>query len=852
VGHCSLAGLTRRALVSALLLSAACSAAPEPEAPAPSPSPTAPAAGPKATAERITSESQLLGGSLAKGRLGDYRLANAHLAVVIGAEAHGEGYSPYGGGILDAAVPGGVTRFGEILMTFDLQVIRPTELVIVHDGSDGRAAVLEARGVEARLPLLEALLPDYAVGEPRSLAVTVRYTLEPDARVLLVDYELTNTGRETAQILLGVVGFLFGDGAEPFVPGYGYAAPPPGSTAPYYGAVGEDVGYLFGRKSTTLNFLVEYSGILAAQHSGELDIAPGVTKRLGYALVVGPGDLSALQATWREALAPDMTGHITGRVIDGLGRPIAGAAVHATESDARERERDYVTGTRTSTRGTYTLEVTRGRYDVVVSAPGGLVTDAKTVRLDDPMRPIDLEFIVATSGVLEYRVRDEGGRALPAKLTIIKKVGSAARLPARYGEPPSMDGVWRLEHAPHGQGSFALPAGEYEVHVSRGSEYEVQTRTLVVEARSTTTLDVTLARSFETPGWLSTDTHLHAQLSSDSSDAFTFKVAALAAEGIELPISTEHEALGDFGPAIRELGLEDFVQGVVGSEVTTSNIGHVNAFPLEPDLSLPGRGRIEWFGKTPAELFATLRANPGDPIVQVNHPRWLGIGGYFTAMGLDPATGLASDPRFSLDFDTVEIVNTCDIEQIERESLPDWFALLRRGERKVGTGGSDSHHAALGEVGYPRTYLRMPTDSPRTARVDDLRAAFRAGHVSISCGPYVEAKIGEHEVGDDVVVSGGGVDVAVRVLAPSWQDVDTLELLLDGRVVSTTPIPARTTALRLDTTVRVSVPADHDGFLIVRVRGDRPAGPWASHGAPWAITNPFFLDADGTAGWAPR
>ena len=114
---------------------------------------------------------------------------------------------------------------------------------------------------------------------------------------------------------------------------------------------------------------------------------------------------------------------------------------------------------------------------------------------------------------------------------------------------------------------------------------------------------------------MSSDTHLHSQLSSDSSDTFELKVAALAAEHIEIPVSTEHEALGDFGPAIAALGLTQFLKGIVGTEVTTSNIGHFNAFPLEPDLSLPNHGRLEWFGMQPAELFARIRANPGDPIV---------------------------------------------------------------------------------------------------------------------------------------------------------------------------------------------------------------------------------------------
>ena len=46
----------------------------------------------------------------------------------------------------------------------------------------------------------------------------------------------------------------------------------------------------------------------------------------------------------------------------------------------------------------------------------------------------------------------------------------------------------------------------------------------------------------------------------------------------------------------------------------------------------------------------------------------------------------------------------------EAGSMLDWFALLSHGQKKFATGGSDSHHAGVNEVGYPKTYVRMPTD----------------------------------------------------------------------------------------------------------------------------------------------
>jgi hypothetical protein len=344
---------------------------------------------------------------------------------------------------------------------------------------------------------------------------------------------------------------------------------------------------------------------------------------------------------------------------------------------------------------------------------------------------------------------------------------------------------------------------------------------------------------------MATDTHLHAQLSSDSSDEYDLKVRALAAEAVELPISTEHVALGDFGPAIRALDLGAFVQGVIGTEITTSNIGHFNAFPLVPDLSLPGRGRVEWFGKRPDAMFAFIKANPTEPILQVNHPRWTGIGGYFTAMGFDRGTAAGTDPLYSGDFYTIEVVNNCLVAEIERGSMMDWFSLLNHGQRKFATGGSDSHHAGVNEVGYPKTYVRMPTDLPTAARIDDLTSGIRGGRVSVTCGPFLELRSGAAEVGDTLRTPGASVDLDVRAQAPRWMDLDQLEVIVNGQVVKTTTVSSAATPIRFDGTLTVPLPPGRDAWIIVRARGDRPHGPHGGNNPPWGFTNPIFVDGDG-------
>lgn len=827
---------------------AACVATPPDATVVPSPTPTRPTQ--RAFAERISSEAQLIGGPTAKGRLGDFLLANEHVRFVVAAVDHGEGYAPFGGNLLDADVvraPGapGASRFGELILTFDLRVPRPSVVEVVETGVDGGPAIIEARGVEASVPLLEALLPDYAIGGPRSLDVTVRYTLQPGARHVDVDYAFTNVGSTAATITLGIAGLIFGDGAEPYVPGVGFAAPSPGTVAPYYAAVGDAVSYLFVRRRAPLNFLVEYSGILAASHSGGFTLGPGESRRQSYAVLVDDRDLSALQAEYRRALVPDVATPVLGRVTRASGTD--GVVVHATEAAPRDPARDYASRARVDASGAFHLELPAGDYVLTAADADGILAAPRTIRVGTATTT--LELAMPDRATLAYRVRDPEGRALPSKLTVVRRNGTMPSLPRRYGVVPRPMGIHALRFDVDGEGELRLAAGTYDVTISRGSEYTIASASYTLDAGDSERIDATLTRVVDTRGWIASDTHLHAMGSSDSSDAFEAKVAALAAEGVELPVSTEHEALGDFGPAIEALGLRGWLRGVVGTEVTTSNVGHFNAFPLEADLSLPGRGRIDWFGKDMPTLFAMIRANPAGPIIQVNHPRWGMIGGYFDAMRFDAARGASDDPRFSTEFDTVEVVSKCDRATFERTTLTDWLGLLRAGHRRAATGGSDSHIVALDEVGYPKTYVAVPTDAPEDVRLDDVRRAFLEGRVVISCGAFLELTAGDARIGD-LVPGAATLRVRARVAAPAWVDVDAVEILRGDVVVERRALAAGDGdrgVVELD----VPLEAGRDSFVWARAVGDRRMGPHAQQAEVFSFTNPIFVDGDGDGRWAP-
>jgi len=799
-------------------------------------------------------EAALLTGPTAKGRVGDYKLYNDKVAFIIASDsrAGGFGFNPYAGTIVDAdrvhadGEPG-TSTFGEVIVAVDLSVLSPTEIEVVNDGTDGSAARIRVHGAEAPLPLLDVLLSKLLERETHEIDFDVEYVLEPDAEWLQIDYILHNRGKAFVELGAPMSVFMFGDGAQPFLPGYGYVQVDSGSTGSYYGAIADDISYIYGRPDRRLEVVLNRSGIVVGVHGREKQLRGGETFTFSHVLAVGDGDLAATQKLWRRASNVPEPPTLSGEVAYPDGSPVANARVHVL--DAVRVERDYITTTRTDAAGRWQASLPSGTYLVSATLVGHRTTEPVTATVESGNAAMTLQ--MDPPGFIQYAITDDRGQPLPAKLTVKPQQGGVERPPGRFGAGPEPSGVLHTEYNVTGSGRFALPPGDHEVWVSRGGEYTVVEQAVTVAPGATAQVTASLSRVVDTTGWMSTDTHVHAQLSPDSPDLYPFKVSAMVVEGLELPISTEHEAIGDFNPAIKALGLEAWMKGVIGSEITTYTYGHFNAWPLVQDLAAPGNGRIDWYYKDPAETFAAIRANAGKPFIQVNHPRAPAVGGYFSAMGLDPTTATASrDDVWSTDFDGIEVANGCGIGHIENETMPDWFGFLNAGVRKWAVGSTDSHKAGHGQLGYPRTYVAMPTDDPAVAKIDDFSAAMKAGKMIITCGPFFTVTVNGVGVGETATVNGAEVIARVKVQAPPYMDIDTIELVYDGTVVEQIDVPASTDVVRFDGDIPMAVNAGIDSWMIVRVRGGDSHSGWASRRPSYAFSNPIFLDMDGDGTWS--
>lgn len=413
-----------------------------------------------------------------------------------------------------------------------------------------------------------------------------------------------------------------------------------------------------------------------------------------------------------------------------------------------------------------------------------------------------------------------------------------------------------------------LPPGRYRVTATRGPEFGVAQTDLVVEAGETTALEVSVPlRVLETPGWIAADLHVHSGRSFDTSWPVDRQVAAFAAEGAEVLVSTEHDRVFDPGPVVRRLGLDDRIVGLPGVEVTSvaeteevpHTLGHLNAFPLEPTLG-PRGGAPAAEGRRLREVLADERL--GGTLRQLNHPRTAGRaakGAYFTHLGIagepfDPTRELTAEPNRVLveadpetgvrdvDFDAIEGINGEHFESYRRVRA-DWLALLLQGERRTLTANSDSHRASQ-VVAYPRTYVRLDDDEVGSFSTTAFVRALRAGRAFGTTGPIPMVRLGAAEIGDTYVGSTG--DLTVSVAAAPWVPVDELRVYVNGALAARRSIEA-------GDTVAIPLDVERDSFVTVELEGEPDAiyETVAPGFVPFAFTNPIFVDADGDGTWVP-
>jgi hypothetical protein len=768
----------------------------------------------RARAKLVACSEELIGGRLAAGRIGDVLLENDRVRVII--RAAGEGHYLHGsrgGGIVDAAVAGGEDLVKEILPIVDLAAGGSDELVIVEAGNDGPAEVV-VRGPASGLDLIRSALSR----EAPPLIVEHHYRLATGADAVELDtriYDAPGADPEPGPHDLYDAMFV-GGRAQGFVPGHGFID-------------GQIAGELFATAGTSTSYgLVYPAGVPEIQL---IDLA-GIRLALGPSIEIGKpvtrwlvlGDGSVASVTER---AWTLHGDALG-VVTGTTSPDADVTVLAGEA--------AITVARADAAGAFRIAVPPGAYTLQARVRGGEAGAA--VAVDVSAAATEAVVPAGPHATLALAVRDDNSAALPARV-VLDRAGDARRI-----EWVGATGDTRITVAP----------GTWRVAVSRGLEYEAFVASaLAIADGQTVPLAVTLARVIDTAGWISLDTHLHSELSTDSTFPIDDRLRAVAAEGVEVPVSSDHDFIVDYAPIIDELGLGAWLGSLTGTETSSLIWGHANAWPLAADAAKAGAGSPPWHGRSPGEVFAALRGD-GSAIVQVNHPRY-GTSSLFDAIDLDPTTLVArEDPRqlglpagtdlSDLGFDAIEVANALGDEDFD-QVFGDYLAMVAAGHPAVATGSSDSHGPSA-FAGEARTYVWVGAGADDPAAVDPAAIVdgLHARHSIVATCAFATAGIettgGTSLPGDTVDVTNmAQVSLRVRVQAAPWQPLARIRIFQGRQEVRVIALdPQDTAVVRYDAAVTLPTPTAST-FWVVRVEPAGPGDPVLDAPMP-TFTNPVF------------
>ena len=791
---------------------------------------------------------------------GDFVLRNKHLAAVIAAPLATRNANMT------------VKEVGGCLIDLTARPNESDQLSAFFPGARRfayRSAV--ARGDGAEVDLSKTPIVRMTVGEVTVIAepgegrpkVEVTYRLTAESKMLTVVSKFTNTGEKPLLVPL-TDDFRLDHGKEEVVKS------PDGESELYWI---HDLywGQAYGWLADNAKIVANSTTRGAAFQYAMPDDKPSVTIEPGKSFelvrhIAAASHLPELRATVAAARQQTASVPTELTLLDGANRPMPNARVELF----RNGQSWGIVPTDAS--GIARTPFPSGEYEIEVSAFGVPVMRKEQglkIKIAGEASPQRFQFVMANhlTGVLAVKITDSDGQPLPCKVEIIGQ--GESRSPS-FGPETADFAVKNLVYCPLGEAEQELPAGSYEVVVSRGPEFDALFSTLLIQPGKKAALTGKLPRSLQTPGWISTDFHSHSTPSGDNTSSQLGRVVNLVCEHLEFAPCTEHNRIDTYLPHIERLKVGKFIGSCSGMELTGTPLplNHQNAFPLQhKPRTQDGGGPL-----TDADPVAQIERlamwdNRADKLVQINHPD-------FGWMTYDRDGDKKPDDGFQRMFAQMDVIEIHPIHTLltfettylyKNQGKPidnrvfRWLQLLNQGLRLPGVVNTDSHYNFHGSGGL-RNWVQSSTDDPAAVTPLEMVHAAEQGRVIVSNGPYLEVSLSETgkpksvTAGQGLDVKSGKVTLAVRVQCPNWFDIDRVVVLVNGRPHATHDYRKSTNSDRFRSgnvkfDEKLSLALTEDAHLIVVVAGEKPlgkvAGPDWGHQTPAAVSNPIYIDVDG-------
>lgn len=812
-----------------------------------------PALGEMLEVKTIDSVSQRPGGWNGLGTVGDVKLSNGFVDVVIAGIGTQNFLDPNGGSILDLA-PRGQNK-DTVNNIFQVVGLLPRD-----------AAFFTSLEIIDERPNLVAVQVKGTLDSIPSVPIITRYELRPCDRGVRVRTEVLN-GSTNTQTWSLVDGYYWsGRESLPFSPaaGSGFVHPSFGLTTingafkefPFFAAAShssdEQISAIAAVSCTERTLEGFHSDQISAAGLKRQVVPPRgslIFERL-IAVAESKGVDGAID------LAAQVRTQVTGEQFITLSGKVERMGNGAFDA---EREASVLIS-----EGTLTTDVAQripwsqsvpkadGTFSARVPAGKSYVVEAhafgrKQVEREYASVSGDTElgtFVLPATGTLSFRVEDAATTGLidaeiflvPVDETEAAKVvgtlhGRFTTCAPWLGSPAGASPACNRVLVRNGVATADVPVGRFDIYAFHGPYWSLARQTVDVTGGPQNVTFSLTNLGLKPTGTLSADLHIHGAASFDSSLPDMDRVLSFATSNLDVAISTDHDVIHDYGQIVRELGLENRLTTVVGLETTGHIpfmtipgygfplvIGHYNFWPLRYDPSLPRNGgpfdeRVE-----PGQLFErTKNLFTGEPFFELNHP-WADpeFGrdlGFPRAIYMDLNADLpASDdgtrqaffirtPKDATFANNAhhgqEVMNGTD-NGLFLQYRAFWHYSLNQGVLKTGTANSDSHSLTDNTVGMPHNLVTSASPGAAAFDVGVFNRALKDGRSLGTNGPLIEATIDDDQnVARSYSLTAfkprAGAMVRVKVSSAPWVPVEEIRFVVNGKVKKTIgglPLPA--------------------------------------------------------------
>ena len=371
----------------------------------------------------------------------------------------------------------------------------------------------------------------------------------------------------------------------------------------------------------------------------------------------------------------------------------------------------------------------------------------------------------------------------------------------------------------NGEFTTELPTGELYVEISKGFEYSpIRRKVTVRPGQDVLELNVDHNLNWRRRGFVTADTHVH---------FISPHTAALEAQGEGVNIV--NLLASQWGRLFTNVGdirgranvIEDDTIVYVGTENRNHMLGHISMLGTKglPVYPMCCGGPSEAFLGDPDFMslaeWALENRRRGGLVVRPHFP--------YCGNTEDPVSVIAG------------LVDALEI-QYPHDSYPiqEWYRYLNCGYRVALASGTDKMGAYCA-LGWTRTYAQMDPNKPLD--YDDWAEAVRGGRTFATSGPLIDLTVDGRPVGSTISLSGSGGTVEVHAFAQSVWPMGRIEIVQNGRVVSSedaaaSAAPDAAGTYRLEVAAKVRV--ESTGWLAARCKGPdkHPAEPMAAHTSP--------------------